>query len=46
VPRAPPDRKPSLSITVGGGGILWHCHAGCPDAAARAALVQQELPDL
>ncbi|MGA7636617.1 MAG: hypothetical protein WCB00_06795, partial [Candidatus Acidiferrales bacterium] len=35
---AHPDRNPSLSIAVGNGRILVHCHAGCSQEAVLAAL--------
>jgi putative DNA primase/helicase len=35
---AHPDRKPSLSIRVGGGKILLHCFAGCSADSVLAAV--------
>jgi hypothetical protein len=33
------DRTPSLSLSLGEGGrLLWHCHAGCDQAAVLAGL--------
>ncbi|MXO71815.1 virulence protein [Altererythrobacter buctensis] len=32
------DRTPSLSVTLGNKAILFHCFAGCPNAAVMAAL--------
>lgn len=38
------DRSPSLSLSWGTGGILlWHCHAGCPQSAVKAALQAKGL---
>ncbi len=33
------DRHPSLSLKDGDRFLLWHCHAGCPQDAVRAALL-------
>lgn len=35
------DRTPSLSVTLGSRAILFHCFAGCTNAAVMAALAQR-----
>lgn len=37
------DRNPSLSLSDGESGLLWHCHAGCTQEAVAAALRERGL---
>jgi len=37
------DRNPSLALSDGTSGVLWHCHAGCTQEAVSAALREMGL---
>ena len=37
------DRTPSLAISDGERGLLWHCHAGCGQAEVLSSLTQKQL---
>ncbi len=37
------DRNPSLSLSDGKSGPLWHCHAGCSQDAVTAALREKGI---
>ncbi|WP_461330051.1 DUF7146 domain-containing protein [Bradyrhizobium diazoefficiens] len=37
------DKKPSLQISIKDGRLLWHCHAGCSQAAVQERLVADGL---
>ncbi len=40
---AHPDRTPSLSVTIGRRAILFHCFAGCTNAAVIRGLATVEI---